>query len=140
MAVNTHEIARVYHRWKTEFEGKQESEIAADRKFLFEQWKRSKKLLDKQYDEYVKSYGHFDLAVYGTGGDEEEDFWKSVVRQTLIYQYLEKDIDNIGVLRLSEKGKKFIAKPHPIELARDHDFTTAIEDEEVSSERPPADE
>ena len=89
-------------------------------------------------DEYVKSYGHFDLAIYGKGGDEDADFWKSVVRQTLIYQYLEKDIDNIGVLRLSEKGKKFLVKPHAIELARDHDFTTAIEDEEVSSERAPA--
>lgn len=86
-------------------------------------------------DEYVKSYGHFDLPIYGTGGNEEVDHWKSVIRQTLIYQYLEKDIDNIGVLRLTEKGKKFLAKPHPIELARDHDFTTAVEDEEVSSER-----
>ena len=89
-------------------------------------------------DEYVKSYGHFDLAVYGQGSNEEVDFWKSVIRQTLIYQYLEKDIDNIGVLRLSEKGKKFIVKPHAIELARDHDFTTTLEDEEVSSERAPA--
>jgi ATP-dependent DNA helicase RecQ len=89
-------------------------------------------------DEYVKSYGHGDLAIYGKGGDEEADYWKSVIRQTLIYQYLEKDIDNIGVLRLSEKGKKFLQKPHPIELARDHDFTTAIEDEEVSTERAPA--
>jgi ATP-dependent DNA helicase RecQ len=88
-------------------------------------------------DEYVKSYGHFDLPIYGTGGDEEADFWKSVVRQALIYQYLEKDIDNIGVLKLTEKGKKFLVKPHAIELARDHDFTTAIEDEEVSSERAP---
>ncbi len=89
-------------------------------------------------DEYVKSYGHFDLAIYGKGGDEEADFWKSVVRQALIFQYLEKDIDNIGVLKLTEKGKKFLIKPHAIELARDHDFTTAIEDEEVSSERAPA--
>ncbi len=56
MAVNTHEIARVYHHWKKEFDGKQASEIAADRKFLFQQWKRSQKLLVKQYDEYVKSY------------------------------------------------------------------------------------
>ena len=28
--------------------------------------------------------------------DEDADYWKSVIRQTLIYQYLEKDIDNIG--------------------------------------------
>ncbi len=89
-------------------------------------------------DEYVKSYGHFDLPIFGKGGEEEADFWKSVVRQALIYQYLEKDIDNIGVLKLTEKGKKFLVKPHSIELARDHDFTTAVEDEEVSSERAPA--
>jgi ATP-dependent DNA helicase RecQ len=88
-------------------------------------------------DEYVKSYSHFNLAIYGKGGDEGADFWKSVIRQALIYQYLEKDIDNIGVLRISEKGKKFLQKPHPIELARDHDFTSDGEDEENSPDRAP---
>src|SRR6478736_3233284 len=87
-------------------------------------------------DEYVKSYAHFDLPIYGKGGHEEVDFWKSVIRQTLIYQFLEKDIDNIGVLKISEKGKKFIKKPFAVELARDHDFTTAIEDEEVIDKAP----
>ena len=77
------------------------------------------------------------LHVYGKGGDEDADYWKSVIRQALIYQYLEKDIDNIGVLKISERGEKFLKKPHVIELARDHDFTTDIEDEEESSEKAP---
>jgi ATP-dependent DNA helicase RecQ len=89
-------------------------------------------------DEYVKSYAHFDLPIYGKGKGEENDFWKSVGRQTLIYQYLEKDIENIGVLKISEKGKKFLTKPHPVQLAKDHDFTTNLDDEEVSSDRSPA--
>jgi len=88
-------------------------------------------------DEYVKSYGHFDLSVYGKGGDEDADYWKSVIRQTLIYQYLEKDIDNIGVLKLSERGEKFLKKPFVIELARDHDFTTEVEEEEESADKGP---
>jgi ATP-dependent DNA helicase RecQ len=88
-------------------------------------------------DEYVKSYGHFDLEVYGKGADEDSDFWKSVIRQTLIYQYLEKDIDNIGALKISARGEAFLKKPFAIELARDHDFTTDIEDEEVSSDKTP---
>jgi ATP-dependent DNA helicase RecQ len=88
-------------------------------------------------DEYVKSYGHFDLAAYGKGGDDDADYWKSVIRQSLIYQYLEKDIDNIGVLKISERGERFLKNPHTVELARDHDFTTDIEDEEESSERTP---
>ncbi|MBT1712280.1 DNA helicase RecQ [Fulvivirgaceae bacterium PWU5] len=88
-------------------------------------------------DEYVKSYGHFDLAVYGKGGDEDVDYWKSVIRQTLIYQFLEKDIDNIGALKVSQRGEDFLRKPHAVELARDHDFTTEIDEEEESAERMP---
>lgn len=88
-------------------------------------------------DEYVKSYGHSDLDVFGKGSDEDADFWKSVIRQTLIFQYLEKDIDNIGALKITPRGKAFLKKPHAIELARDHDFTTDLEDEEESSERIP---
>ncbi|MFZ9503125.1 MAG: DNA helicase RecQ [Cyclobacteriaceae bacterium] len=89
-------------------------------------------------DEYVKSYSHTALAVFGKGDQEDEDFWKSVGRQALIYQYLEKDIENIGVLKLTEKGKKFLSKPHRIELARDHDFSTALDEEEDSIEKAPA--
>lgn len=88
-------------------------------------------------DEYVKSYGHFDLPVFGKGDEQDEDFWKSVIRQALIYQYLEKDIENVGVLKISKKGHDFLKKPHPIELARDHDFTTEG-DEEESMDRPAA--
>lgn len=88
-------------------------------------------------DEYVKSYGHFDLNVFAKGVDEDGDYWKSVIRQTLIYQYLEKDIDNIGALRLTKKGEDFLRKPYLIELSRDHDFTTDIEEEEESTERTP---
>jgi ATP-dependent DNA helicase RecQ len=89
-------------------------------------------------DEYVKSYGHFSLPIYGKGKAEDADFWKSVIRQTLIYQLLEKDIENIGVLKMSERGEAFLKKPFTLEMARDHDFTTVAGDEEVSSERAPA--
>lgn len=89
-------------------------------------------------DEYVKSYGHFSLPIYGKGKAEDADFWKSVIRQTLIYQLLEKDIENIGVLKMSARGEAFLKKPFTVEMARDHDFTTEVSNEEVSSERAPA--
>lgn len=88
-------------------------------------------------DEYVKSYGHFSLPIYGKGKDQDADFWKSVIRQTLIFQLLEKDIENIGVLKMSERGEAFLKKPFALEMARDHDYTTEIENEEVSTERAP---
>lgn len=88
-------------------------------------------------DEYVKSYGHFDLGVYGKGSDEDSDYWKSVIRQALIYQFLEKDIDNIGALKVTKKGEEFLKKPYLVELSRDHDFTTEVEEEEESPDRTP---
>jgi ATP-dependent DNA helicase RecQ len=88
-------------------------------------------------DEYVKSYSHFKLPIYGKGKEQDVDFWKSVIRQTLIYQLLDKDIENIGVLKLSERGTAFLKKPHTIEMARDHDYITDVENEEVSTERTP---
>ncbi len=88
-------------------------------------------------DEYIRSYSHFDLGIFGQGSDEDGDFWKAVIRQTLIFQLLEKDIDNIGVLKITKRGRGFLENPYPIELARDHDFTTAIDEEEDSPDRAP---
>ena len=56
LANNTHEIARVYHHWKSIFEGKKASEISADKLFLFKQWHRADSLLSKAYDEYKNGY------------------------------------------------------------------------------------
>ncbi|KYG83348.1 DNA helicase RecQ [Roseivirga echinicomitans] len=74
-------------------------------------------------NQYIKSYKHNKLPVFGTGKTEEESFWKSVVRQTLLYEFLTKDIENVGVLKLSQKGKDFLKKPYSFKLTKDHDFS-----------------
>jgi subtilisin family serine protease len=51
---NSYEIARVYHGWKNEFEGKTENEIPADRKFLYGQWVRASRMINKDYESAVK--------------------------------------------------------------------------------------
>ena len=60
MVVNSNEITRVYHKWKNEFENKQEAEIPKEKLFLFRQWKRSQALLSKQYEEYKKAFPDID--------------------------------------------------------------------------------
>ncbi len=81
-------------------------------------------------NQYVKSYGHNKLDIFGSGAEESEDFWSSIVRQTLMHHLLEKDLENIGVLKLSEKGKKFLKHPQPIMLVKDKDFEKLIEEED----------
>ncbi|MTI22182.1 DNA helicase RecQ [Fulvivirga sp. RKSG066] len=89
-------------------------------------------------NQYVKSYDHDKLDVYGKGNEESIDFWKSNVRQALIYEFLEKDIENIGVLKVSERGRKFLKDSYPIKFAKDHEYATDASEEE-NSERPRVD-
>ncbi|PIB36786.1 ATP-dependent DNA helicase RecQ [Reichenbachiella sp. 5M10] len=84
--------------------------------------------------QYVKSYDHNTLDVFGVGSSETEVFWRSVVRQTLINEFLEKDIENIGVLKVTAKGHDFLNTPYSIELSKDHDYMV----EELESKEEPA--
>jgi ATP-dependent DNA helicase RecQ len=40
----------------------------------------------------------------------------------MVLDFLEKDIENYGILRLNEKGKEFLDAPYAVELYRDQDF------------------
>src|SRR5436190_4060836 len=51
---NSYEVARVYHGWKNEFEGKTENEIPAGRKFLYGQWVRASRIINKDYESAIK--------------------------------------------------------------------------------------
>ena len=85
--------------------------------------------------EYVLSYGHDQLALFGCGNDHTDVFWRSVVRQSLLNEFLEKDINNIGILKITEKGRKFLTDPFPVTLFKNHDYDNLKrEDEEVGQE------
>ena len=84
---------------------------------------------------YVTSYEHDKLTIYGTGtamqAEETIDYWRSLVRQLVIYGYLGKDAENFGVLTLTEKGANYISDPYPIMMSKEHTFG---EDENKNNE------
>ncbi|GJM59897.1 DNA helicase RecQ [Persicobacter diffluens] len=82
-------------------------------------------------NQYVMSYEHNELEVYGLGkGDTDED-WKSIFRAAMINQFLEKDIDNYGVLKMTDAGKAFIENPHEVLVPKGHDYRNMPEEDEV---------
>lgn len=85
-------------------------------------------LLGKETSE-IESYGHHELDIFGSGVDQEEKTWNAVIRQALINGYLDKDIENYGLLKLTEAGKKFMKKPVSFKIVEDNDFEE--EEEEV---------
>ncbi len=50
------------------------------------------------------------------------DKWVSIIRQLMVFGYLEKDIDNYGVVKISEKGQKYLQDPYSITFSEDHDL------------------
>ncbi len=80
----------------------------------------------------AKSYKHNLLESWGKGieDDKEEKYWQAIVRQANVNGFLIKDIEQYGVLKLSDKGHAFLKKPHSIKFTRDHDFSNTDKDED----------
>jgi ATP-dependent DNA helicase RecQ len=76
----------------------------------------------------IISYEHDELDMFGTGKDEDEKLWNTVIRQAMIAGYLNKDIENYGLLKLTIEGKKYLKNPVSFKITEDHDFD---EDENV---------
>jgi ATP-dependent DNA helicase RecQ len=77
----------------------------------------------------IKSYKHHKLSIFGSGEDKDERFWNMVIRQALIAKMLTKDIENYGLLKLTQKGLDFLEKPVSFMLTEDHDYSEAEEEE-----------
>jgi ATP-dependent DNA helicase RecQ len=86
------------------------------------------KVVKGEKDDYIASYGHDQINAFGKGQEEDERLLKTVVRQALILGYLDKDIENYGVIKVTEKGQNFLEEPYSVILSKDFNFEEAIED------------
>ncbi|WP_372773657.1 DNA helicase RecQ [Mangrovibacterium sp.] len=76
----------------------------------------------------VKSFHHDDLQAFGNGDDHSHSFWNAVFRQSMIAGLISKDIENYGLLKLTDKGNEFILKPQPFLLVRNHNYSELEEE------------
>jgi ATP-dependent DNA helicase RecQ len=89
------------------------------------------KILAGTLNSAIKSYKHHKLETFGIDEEKDERFWNMVIRQALINKLLNKDIENYGLLGLTQKGHQFLEEPQSFLLNEDHDYTDT-EDEEAS--------
>ncbi len=86
----------------------------------------------------IKSYRHHKLEFFGAGEDKDDKYWNMVIRQALIAKLLTKDIENYGILKVTEKGMEFIDKPSSFMLAEDHDYAESSDEENAFGARTAA--
>ena len=70
----------------------------------------------------IQSHMHDELECFGSGIDEEPKRWNAVIRQALIAGYLDKDVENYGLLKVTKEGRAFLDKPKSFKIVEDRDF------------------
>lgn len=94
------------------------------------------KLLVGKNTVITKSYSLETEDFFGIGKDYSESFWRSIGRQSIVNDFVEKEVESYGILKLNQKAFDFIAKPHKFEIAEDHDYEALMSqqnDEPVAS-------
>ncbi len=81
----------------------------------------------------VKTYKHNELEVFGCGQGSDRKFLNAVIRQATIAGYLASDVENFGLIRLTDKGKKYLKKPTAFKIVEDNDFSEVEEEIVVKS-------
>ncbi|MCG6189141.1 DNA helicase RecQ [Maribellus maritimus] len=70
----------------------------------------------------IKSFKHYTLETFGSGKDHDERFWNAVFRQSMIAGIINKDIENYGLLKVTEKGHEFLKNPTSFMLVKNHEY------------------
>ncbi|MDR2361655.1 MAG: DNA helicase RecQ [Prevotellaceae bacterium] len=70
----------------------------------------------------IKSYRHHELREFGKGTEKTPQFWQTIIRQAIILHLLEKEIENFGLIKITDTGLAYLRQPYPILLPEDHNY------------------
>jgi len=70
----------------------------------------------------IVTYRHDGHKQFAVGKAESKIYWNSLLRKALLENYLAKEIEEYGLISVSEKGLDFIKNPTDFELSLNRDF------------------
>lgn len=71
----------------------------------------------------IKGYGHEKLEEFGCGSEYDGRFLNAAIRQAIIAGYLERDIENFGLINVTARGEEFLQHPGTFTIVEDNDFS-----------------
>ena len=71
----------------------------------------------------IKSYKQDELEVFGCQSDVDDKLLNAVIRQAIIAGYLSRDIENYGLLKITDAGRTFLDNPVSFKVVEDNDFS-----------------
>ncbi|MGN6179642.1 MAG: DNA helicase RecQ [Mucilaginibacter sp.] len=86
-------------------------------------------ILMGQDNAQIHNYEHHLLPAFGSGKEDGENLWKSIIRQAVLNNFLSKDIDQYGLLRLTRSGNAFLDNPYSIRFILNSPMEAADDDD-----------
>ena len=77
----------------------------------------------------IQGYKHNELDVFGCTEERDEKFLLAVIRQGVFADYLAKDIENYGVIKVTKKGKDFLNSREKFWIVEDNEYTEMLDEE-----------
>ena len=76
--------------------------------------------------------------IFGSGSERDKQYWMALIRQVLVAGLLQKEIEQYGILHLTQKGKAFMDRPESFMMTRDHDYGEDAQASPKSGSKPRA--
>ena len=83
----------------------------------------------------IKSYKTDASPIFGKGKDHDDKYWMALIRQVMVADFLTKDIESYGVLKLTQKGEEFISEPVSFLMTEDHNYENGTDDSIITNSK-----
>ncbi len=83
----------------------------------------------------IASHKTNEKPVFGIGSDKDEGFWMALIRQVLVAGLIRKQIEQYGILQVTDEGRKFLEAPTSFMMAKDHVYDDSTETNMIKASR-----
>lgn len=73
----------------------------------------------------ISSHKTDEKEFFGIGKDKDKSHWMALVRQVLVAGLLKKEIEQYGVLHITDSGREFMKRPRSFMMTKDHVYNAA---------------
>ena len=70
----------------------------------------------------MKDYDFVSMPNFGVGSEKDDQFWHSIVRQSMLLGFIYKEVERYGVLKIADRGHAYLEKPTSIKISVNHNY------------------
>jgi ATP-dependent DNA helicase RecQ len=111
---------------KEKFEGKELLQKLLKTVLALNQKHKSNHIADVvagELNNEISNYKHNHLDVFGIGKERDTNSWNSIIRQAILQEFIRKEVESYGIIKITNKGQEFLKKPESISFFKERDYS-----------------